>query len=271
MATTAVYIFTKDRLELLRKVVPRWLEVAPFSTEIYLVADRSEAPVLRKNFSLIGVTILGLPRDNAGIGYARDYALRHAQRVGYRSILMSDDDVWPRPGADIQELLRLARLKKYLGIGMTHSYHDLLSDGATKDPANGLIFCPGGWGFNMFALNVHNAIKVGGFDPRLTCFGEDAELMRNGIANGFPWLVHCGIKFSQLGKRGEPGGIASLTGGISDVRMQQEQKCQFIINDRWPDFTTRPPKQSRMSWLKFYDHYMPDWRKKSFIHLGSLD
>jgi hypothetical protein len=269
---SAVFICTKQRFGNLMKVVPRWLDTTPRHVPVILVTDKSEAADTK---SLIAreqwpdrVWVYRLREDNAGIGFARHEALRLAGRKDYVSIIMADDDIMPKHGVSVNPLLRVARRDSVLGIGATRSYHDWLSNGVTgirKDP----ILCPSGWGFQLFALNVQNTLSLGNYDPRLDCFGEDAELMRRGISAGIPWLVHCGVKCETIGNRHAPGGIASLT-ATPVSRSHREAQCQRIIHDMWPEFTSCPPKPSRMAWGKMYDRYIPGWRERSAIHGGSL-
>jgi glycosyltransferase involved in cell wall biosynthesis len=268
---SAVYICTKDRFGNLVKVVPRWMT---FQYPIVLVVDRDDAidtqSLIRREGWESRVRVQRLRENNRGIGYARRAAVRHAESNGHQTIIMADDDIMPRAGTDLYRLFNQAHRPDTLGIGATHSQHDLLTGGFTKT-SDMPILCPSGYGFQLFGLNVRNAIAVGSFDVQLDVFGEDAELMRHGIVAGFPWKLHCGVKCQKIGKRGDPGGIESLTRGdrYSD-RRESEIWCQEHIHRRWPEYTSEPPKPSRMAWQKFYNHYMPDWRKLSAIHGGSL-
>lgn len=271
---TGIYIPTRARPDNLRKIIPRWLETTNINSTVFLVVDKSEAADTRRfvkslplDFERDRVAVLSVA-DNVGIGAVRAAAVKHAARLGFTSIIMSDDDLRPAVGSQMNALLRYARRKEVLGIGATRAYHDFLSGGATKEH-DGPILCPSGWGLQTFALNIPNALKVGNFDVKLDCFGEDAELMRAGLAHGFPWLVHCGVKCEPIGKRYEPGGLAEYT-ATPDLRKAGEQRCQKLIHARWPDFTSRPPSPSRVSWQKMYNHFIPNWREKSAMHGGSL-
>jgi len=265
---SAVYIPTRARHDNLRKVMPRWL--ASMKAPVILVIDRSETAATKALIAAEGwerVEYVAV-KNNSGIGNVRHQAVADAAKRGYKSIIMSDDDLRPAEYAPMNVLLRYARRGGVLGIGATRSYHDLLSNGWTSQH-DGPMLCPSGWGLQTFGLNIENAVKVGNFDTRLTCFGEDAELMRCGLAHGFPWLVHCGVTVEPIGKRYDPGGLATLTGDPA-ARTVQEQTCQYLIHQRWPGFTSRPPKPSRVAWQKMYDTYIPNWREKSLMHGGNL-
>jgi hypothetical protein len=210
-----------------------------------------------------------LRKNNMGVGYARRNVVNYAYSSGHQTIIMADDDIMPRSGTALHRLFVQGHRPDTLGIGATHSQHDLLTGGFTKD-SDLPILCPSGYGFQLFALNVRNVMEVGNFDPVLDCFGEDAELMRTGISKGWPWKIHCGVKCQKIGKRGDPGGIESLTGYAGYDRPTSERLCQEYIHKRWPDFTSTPPKPSRMAWQRFYTHYMPYWKNLSAIHGGSL-
>jgi hypothetical protein len=267
---SAVYIFSKARPANLRRVVPRWVATVPNNIDINIVTDRSEVPDVRTLMKQEGwpsqVRTYRLRRDDEGIGYARRNVVSHAFGQGHDAIIMADDDIMPAVDSPMRRLVQVARLTDSLGVGATHGQHDLLTGGYTKNHDD-VILCPSGYGFQLFALNVRNALAVGNYDDRLTCFGEDAELMRQGIAHGYPWKLHCGVKCVKIGKRGDPGGIQELMG---DYRATAEQACQNMIHTRWPDFTSTPPKPSRMAWQKFYDYYIPTWRQRSAMHGGNL-
>lgn len=266
---SAVYICTKDRRDNLRKVVPRWMYTLPNTPIIVMVDDSAvedHDDLARREGWAGQVKILSTGKNNAGIGYARMKVVQHAANSDMKSIIMADDDIMPARNSYPNMLLRAARQPWVLGVGAVRSYHDFLSKGVTSLDDT-LMLCPSGWGFQLYGLNVKNALAAGNFDSALNCFGEDAEMMRGGIANGIPWLLHRGVRAEPLGKRGAPGGISSL---LPAERKKQEAICQQIIHDRWPEYTSKPPKPSRMAWQKFYDHYIPDWKAQSAIHGGQL-
>ena len=119
----------------------------------------------------------------------------------------------------------------------------------------------------LFALNIPNTIAVGNFDERLDCFGEDAELMRQGIAAGIPWRIHCDVWCETIGARYAPGGMMSYA---PYDRQQREIECRRIIHERWPDYTSKPEARPRMAWKRFYDDMIPGWQNLSAIHGGDL-
>lgn len=260
------YIMTRSRPGNLKKIVPRWLEQ---HIPVVLVTEPSER---EHHLSLVNgqgwedVTVINPPQER-GIGYKRQFSVEHAHSRRLRSIIMSDDDMQPANNSDMDLLLEEAQKPGVLGIGAARSLHDHFSGGATKNN-DGVILCPGGWGMQLFALNVRSALDAGNFDAALDCFGEDHELARNGIARlGLPWAVHCTVRCEPVGVRYDPGGInAFITDG---TRPKREQACREIIYRRWPRYASVPDARPRMRWQKMLDDYIPGWREFSAMHGGS--
>lgn len=259
------YIITRNRLDNLKKIMPRWIDQG---ISVVFVVERVEQwrhERLIKSMDWVDARVISPDQQNRGVGYARAFAVRDASHHHLSSIIMSDDDMRPANGSDMGILLREADRVNVLGIGATRSLHDRFSGGVTKNH-KGIILCPGGWGMQLFALNVTNAIAVGNFDERLDCYGEDHELMRNGIVYGLPWLVHCGVKCEAIGVRYDPGGLNSYIDG--DNRSEREIACQRIIYRRWPHYVNAPGKRPSTQWAKLMDQYIPGWRAESAIHGG---
>lgn len=264
---TTVYIPTMSRYGNLQKIVPAWMAQ---DIKVRLMVEASEH---RDHVQLIAeqrwrgaVRVIPVPRANLGIGYARKFCVSHANSSGLASIIMSDDDM--RPVSDMWPLLDAAESPEVLGIGAVRSIHDRFTGGAVSRNS-GVILCPGGWGMQLFALNVHNTIEVGNFDKRLHSAGEDAELARQGISRGIPWLVHCDVKCAAIGARYAPGGIGARF-ALPEYRTDAERQCLAIIHDRWPEYTNAPDKRLRMAWQKMLTDFIPDWKARSAIHGGSL-
>ncbi len=262
------YIITRNRYENLIKIIPRWLDQ---DFQVMLVVDPSEYQDhidFKYEFrNWTGHVAVTAPKKaDGGVGYQRKWAMIQAALRGSRSIIMSDDDMRPANGSDMALLLKEALGHRVLGVGATRSLHDRNSKGATSRN-DGVILCPGGWGMQLFSLNVDRTHELGNFDPKLDCFGEDAELMRQGISERVPWLVHCGVKCEAIGARYAPGGINDL---IPDPvqRGLRERYCRGLIHERWPDYTSDPDARPRMAWQRMLDDYIPGWRSMSAIHGG---
>lgn len=264
-----VYIFTRGRTDRLLKSVPRWREQGLAVRLIVEPSEFAEHTKLRDDRLWDHVSVLSLPEANAGMGFARSFAVHHANHKGYKSIIVSDDDIRPAVGSDMSLLLEEARKPGVLGVGAVHSLHDRFTGGAiTANKGNGVILCPGGWGFTLYGLNVINALHAGNFDTKLDAFGEDAELERQGISRlGIPWAVHCDVWADYFSKRGDPGGMSDLCPGDGE-RAARETACRKIIHERWPAFASAPEAKPRMAWQKFLNSFIPDWRARSAMHGG---
>ena len=264
----AVYIPTLARHELLKKTVPRWIEQRiPIRLVVRSDQFRSHV-VLRDRMGWDGVTVINLPRGTFGFGAIRNFIIWHADVKRHRSIIICDDDLRPAAGSDFRLLLAEAARKGVLGVGAVRSIHDRFTGGAISR-LSGPILCPGGWGFQCFAINVRQAIKLGNFDPELHTHGDDAELAREGIAHGIPWRVHCDVWTEAVAVRYAPGGIAALYPS-REARGEAERENMALIHSRWPAYTNHPDKRVRTAWQKMLDDYIPDWRERSALHGGSL-
>jgi hypothetical protein len=265
-----VYIPTMNRIDNLRKIIPTWLDQ---EFQVRLVMERSEWKAhvtMKKQEGWDGnVYLLPLPLAGRGIGYSRNYCVQHAKNTALKAIIMSDDDLHVHSDSDAFELIEAAYEPGVLGVGATRSLHDRFTGGAIS-ANSGVILCPGGWGFQLFGLNVQTALDVGNFNRKLHTIGEDAELARQGIKRGIPWLVHCDVKAVSIGKRLAPGGFSTKYRTIEE-RQAAERECMSIIHGIWPDYTNAPDKRLRVAWQRLLDDYIPNWREASALHGGSLD
>jgi TET-Associated Glycosyltransferase len=263
------YIFTRSRPDSLIKVVPAWQAQQIPITLVVEPDEFGSTLALRDERLWTDTSILSLPLPNRGMGAARAFAVLHARSKGYKSVILSDDDIRPARFSDMGELLYEAARPGVLGVGAVHGLQDRFTSGAITANKGKVILCPGGWGFTLYALNVSNALSAGNFDPELDCFGEDAELARNGIARlRIPWRVHCGVWADYFSKRGDPGGFSAMF--PDGTRAVRESACRAIIHERWPEYASAPDKAARMLWNKFLTKYIPDWKSRSAIHGGSL-
>lgn len=265
MMPNVVYIPTRNRYANLKKIIPRWLDQ---DFKVVLVVDQPEynEHVYFAEQYYGSVEVAATPDPGRGIGYTRAWAVCHAKARRLTSIIMSDDDLRPAISSDMSMLISEAAKPSVLGIGAVRQILDHFTQGAISRN-RGVILCPSGWGFQMFALNIETTIRTGNFDKRLDCFGEDAELMRQGIAAGIPWMVHCDVWSESIGPRYAPGGLMAYA---PYDRQQREIECRRIIHERWPAYTSKPEARPRMAWQRFYDDMIPHWREMSAIHGGAL-
>lgn len=262
----SVYIITRSRPDNIKKIVPRWLDQNLPVTLVVEEEEHDHHTSLVRGMGWDNVEVISPKSVNKGVGHARAFAVWDADRHGLKSMIMSDDDLRPTSVSYMHLLLREAERPGVLGVGATRPLHDKFSGGITSD-RDDVILCPGGWGMQLFALNVQQTLDIGSFDSKLDCWGEDHELMRNGIAAGIPWLVHCGVRSEAIGVRYDPGGLNAYTGG-NEGRTDMEMKCRQIIFNRWPRYVSPPNKKPRMQWASMMDDYITGWRDQSAIHGG---
>jgi hypothetical protein len=262
------YIVTRSRIPNLRKIIPFWLEQ---DIPVRLVVEHSEWSEHRNFVRDMGwrreVTVVSPDKVERGIGYARHWSVLDADNHGLKSFIMSDDDMRPQAGSDMRLLMKEAARPGVLGIGAVRRLHDWFSGGAVS-ANSGVILCPSGWGMQLFALNVRKTLAVGNFDKRLDCFGEDHELMRQGISRKIPWLVHCDVYCDAIGTRYAPGGLNAYAGSTAE-RKDRELACHRIVHDLWPRYVSEPGRAMRVSWKRMLDDYMPGWQARSAIHGGA--
>jgi len=265
-----VYIPTLSRPDMIEKIVPAWLD---HDMPIRLVVERREYHMYNRLKKARGwgrnVYVLPLPLSGRGMGYARKFIVNHAKATNLEAIIISDDDHKPTNQSNMWELIDEAEQPGVLGVGGCRPLNDR-NTGGFLSKHSGVILCPGGWGFTIYALNIKEALICGNFDDRLHTFGEDAELARQGISRGIPWRVHCDVWFTALNKRYAPGGFSASFSSV-EARKKAERACMAIIHQRWPDYTNPPDKPLRVAWQRMLDRYIPNWREASALHGGSID
>lgn len=265
-----VYIPTVGRLGNIKKIVPYWTEQ---DINVRLVVERYEyndhAKLKREMRWGEEVVILTSPLAGRGIGYVRNFIVKHAKETKQTAVIISEDDMRPIPNSDMVLLLDEVDKPDVLGVGAVRSIHDRFTGGMISK-LHGPVLCPGAWGFMTFAVNVDLALQLGNFEPRYHTLCDDLEMALKGIAAGIPWRVHCDAKVDTLGTRYAPGGINTRFSN-REKRTEAERECWAIFHKKWPDFTTTPDKRPRVSWQKALNHYIPEWKEYSALHEGSLE
>ena len=229
-------------------------------------------------------TVLVVENRYKGVGGAHQTGLEWAAEMGLRSIVFSNDDIWPVKDRNPAYLLRTADDKRALGVGAHVDYHDFaLKPHLDRHELEPLRYwprpflCPTGIAFRLFALNVENACDIGGFDTEFTCQNEDGELMRQGIAHGFPWLIDPRVHATSLGGRYADGGVADYLGlkdaAAADIARHNEvRRIHALAYKRWPTAVSHPSTGSiRTRWSKLYDANIPNWRDRSELHGAQQD
>lgn len=254
----AVYIPSKLRAHHLKKTMPAWL-AQPVQVRILLDGRKDERDYRKELRDINGgneVELIVLPKEKMGMGAIRQYALAYAAAGKEDAFLMCDDDALPAEG-NANHLAVTTLAKEVVGCGASSSYHGLMvGNDVLKLDATFPI--AGGFGHIMFGVNTDLAVALGGFPKELTCWGEDTELQRQGIADGRPWYYTTRVRMRSIAKRYSPGGLASYKN-----RTAEEKKCHSLIHGWWPDFVSHPDTgRFRCAWKRMQEHYIPGWERQ---------
>jgi hypothetical protein len=203
------------------------------------------------------VDVYSQGQADTGIGYARHSCVLIAERLGYHSFIMADDDVHPRPGDDVRELLRFTSQGRSMGVaGWMSNYGLWVPDGNAVGRQPGLVVPFTGGPDRIFSLNVKLTLKAGNFDKRLDVRYENSEINRAGISTGYIWYVCTSVHIKMINRPYDEGGIVALAGS-ADKRRAREKRCHAFIYDTWgPEFISHPDKRYACRWKKMYKHYM---------------
>lgn len=267
-----VFIPTKGRYSDIGKLCDVWLNKA---FAVHLVVEPHEADRYAIN-SPSEVEKLVMDRGNAGVAYARAYAVGRAHYRGLKSIILADDDIKPstrRPDG-MGEILEACEHPKIMGMTARYSYHDLCLGPEIKY-MDDIILLPTGT-FRLVGLNVDNVMNVlGNYDDTLE-YAEDCDLFLRSLQAGFPWMVHLGSFSNSMGTRYQPGGMLDYAGG-EDKLAEKKAEWHQVIHEQYPDLTNPHTEKCagkqnciRISWQRAYDKCLPKWREWSELHGGDL-
>jgi len=260
----AVFIPTRNRAELVERVLPKWLE-QPVD-ELFIVCEKWEKGKYRR-VAGSQAEVLVLPKTNQGINYARNWIVNKAHGMGYDRIIMSDDDLFPRPGYDVRKLLELDDLPA-LGMGIMLPFYGLMF-GNENLKIDAPLMSLGGLGKRLFSLDTERALSVGNFDVRLYSGWGDDELVRQGIfEKSYTWYIHGGVHGTSIAGRHTPGGLNDLNHESNIERTEAEYKCHKIIYKKWPSYVSKPKLGGRLicQWKKMFNDFVPDWEQRITWH-----
>ena len=205
---TVVFIPSRNRAELLEKALPKWHEQQNVS-HIYVVIERKDYHEYRKlwqKYDKVGISVL--PKSDQGINYSRNWIVQEAAELGYDKIIMSDDDIYPRPESDVRRLFEWKGLN-CLGIGIVAAQVKRLQATA-------------------------GVLAIGNFDPKLHSGWGDDELVRQGMFDlKATWYVHAGVNGVSLANRYTKGGLHDLHGENQRRREAAQDESHWIIFNRW--------------------------------------
>jgi hypothetical protein len=165
---------------MLDRILPRWeqqdIECATLVVED---SDYLAYHAVAKGYKKINV--VKLPDSNRGINYSRAFIVKEADRLGCDRIIMSDDDIYPRPESDVNRLFEWHGLNT-LGIGIMVPFYGLMFGNQTIKNEDRPLMSKGALGKRLFSLNVQRVLAIGNFDVRLHSGWGDDELVRQGMA-----------------------------------------------------------------------------------------
>lgn len=249
---------TRSRYDSLEKVLPHWMEQ---DLPITLIVEPNELAEHKRflrdhDFSAL-VAAESQRRSNAGIGWARDIALNVAHRAGYHSVIMADDDVYPRKGDDVRTLLKFTSAEKSLGIaGWMPNYGLWIPNGNAIAKEDDLVVAMTGGPDRIFSLNVAEAIAAGGFNRKLDIRYENSEINRCGIRAGYLWYVCSAVHIKMINRPYDPGGLVALAGS-EEQRRAREKACHAVIYDVWGgDYISHPDKRYACRWKKMIGDFI---------------
>lgn len=255
--TGVVNIHTRDRLAILERSLPKWVEVSRPATRICLVVEPNE---VKKHVDLLHdlglrdrIKVVRIPKPNMGMGNSRHVGFLHAKATGASSFITTDDDLYPREGPE--RLLRIAARSTVFGIGAylsLYGFHMGIEKGTGVHTTS--------VGFRCWAMNTKKVSALGGM-PRDFKGYDDHEIARQGMARfHLPWYVDSDTTIASIGKIGDAGGMSSLP-GMSNLFVRKHT-AHLLSKKKWPEYVNstegceaRGMCNYRMSWKKFMrDH-----------------
>lgn len=251
-----VNIHTRDRLAILEKSLPKWVEVSDPNTIINVIVEPTEVKKHGDFLRGIGlksrINVVRIPKPNMGMGNSRHIGFLHAKNAGVKSFITTDDDLYPREGPE--RLLTLARSPYIFGIGAylsLYGFHMGLEKGTDIHPTS--------VGFRCWAMNTAKVSKVGGF-PRAFKGYDDHEMARQGMQRfRLPWYVDTNTTIASIGKIGDAGGMSSLP-GMSNL-FNRKHTAHVLSFERWPQYVNDPAKcegKERCSYMMQWKRFMRD-------------
>jgi len=260
-----VFIPTRNRGELLRKVLTKW-QLQRSVTEVIAVCEKWESGRTRAITNEFKRTsVLRLPKSNKGINYARNYIVSEADRIGLDRLIMADDDIYPNASSDVERLFEWEGLN-CLGMGIMVPFYGLQFGNKTMQSENRPLMSKGALGKRLFSLNVLKVIEAGNFDPDFASGWGDDELVRDGMYKlQATWYVHAGVKGTSIAGRYTPGGLNDFHAESYESRLWGQFNSHQLIYEKWGEkYVNVPTHGGRLvfQWKKFMNDYVPDWQDR---------
>lgn len=237
-----LYIPSRQRTEMLKTTSKTW------PTAVTLVVEPQEEGTYRD--ALPGVPLLVLPKNDQGIGFARDMIIHHGYQMGHHAVIMADDDLVLEPNVNVLlDYMDAHPTCPQIGAWMqVYRKFGMAREGVATPSWTS-------FGNALFAINVELALEVGGYDHRLRFF-EDCDLaIRMVIEAKEPRMVSCLTETKQIGVRGQAGGCAS-----QDQSKEEQVRATIDIlkNDRgWAEYVGVREREDlapkiRFQWRRLY-------------------
>jgi len=261
-----VFIPSRKRDFLLDRIIPKWQKQKV--ERVIFVIERDDFPGYHNKIAWYRdrkFTTIILPEDNKGINYSRNYIVRWANGMGLDRLIMSDDDIYPRPEYDVNRLYEWNGLNT-LGIGIMVPFYGLMFGNQTIKNEDRPLMSKGALGKRLFSLNVQRVLAIGNFDVRLHSGWGDDELVRQGMSDlQATWYVHAGVHGTSIAGRYTKGGINDFHNEDQGSRLKGQRHSHEIIYKKWgPRYISTPGNNGRMIcwWKKFLGDFVPDWEKR---------
>lgn len=259
-----VFIPTRGRAWLLERTLPKWRQQEVEA--VFLVVERNEYGLYReeaRRYKNVGV--LRLPESDRGINYSRNWIVQEADRIGCDRLIMSDDDIYPKPDSDVRRLYEWNGLNT-LGIGITVPFYGLMFGNHTIKNEDRPLMSKGALGKRLFSLNVPRVLAIGNFDVNLHSGWGDDELVRQGMKDlEATWYVHAGVNGVSIAGRYTKGGINDLHDEDQARRQRGQEHSHRIIFARWgPRYISTPKPGGRLvcRWKLLMDDFVPGWQQR---------
>lgn len=263
MPEVVAFIPTRNRHELLQKVLPRWQEHSELTTVVLVVEkwEYGRTVQLAKQFERVDVMRLG--KSNQGVTYARKAIVDQAYHMGLDKIIVCDDDLYPHVDDDLGELLKPLGALPTIGVGAMMSFYGLVFGNEFIKTATEPLLMTGALGKRLFSLDVGAVIDIGNYDERLHTFGGDNDIVRVAIkALKNTWYVHPLVRGVSIESRHAPGGINDFCKEDTYIRQQRTLYCHELMFNRWgPRYINTPRLGGRFvcNWKRMLDDFIPDW------------
>lgn len=267
-AVTEVHAFvpTRNRIELLKKVLPKWAQHGEVSSLTLVVEKQEFGRHMRLAKEYDNVSVLRLPKSNQGVTYARKQIVEHAFTEGLKEIIVCDDDLYPHVDDDLWELILAVRSLPTIGVGAMMSFYGLTFGNDLLKTATEPLFMGSALGKRLFSLDVDAVMDIGNYDEKLHTFGGDNDIVRVAMRElEYTWYVHPLVRGVSIESRHTPGGIADFCEGDYHLRLQRTLECHERMFMRWgPRYINTPRLGGNFvcQWRKMLDDFVPDWEER---------